>query len=165
MPLAALLGQGPKQLIDVLGDVPIVDSAHVMVIGVRSSDPEEAALLDKLGVRVFDMGEVARRGLCEVLAEAVEIVAHDTAGFGISLDMDVIDSTAAPGVNTPVPGGIQPDRLIEALHAVCLDARLKAVEIVEYNPILDHDDRTLRVLLDILAALMPAAREAHPSTL
>ncbi|MGA7181093.1 MAG: arginase [Thiobacillaceae bacterium] len=154
MPLAALLGQGPGQLIDVLGDVPIVNPAHVIVIGVRAVEPEEMALLSKLGVRVVEMGKVVQRGLASVLMEAVEIVTRGTAGFGISLDMDVIDPSAAPGVNKPVPGGILADGLIEVLRVVRRDVRLKAVEIVEFNPSLDRDGRTLHLLLNLLAALV-----------
>jgi ornithine--oxo-acid transaminase len=162
MPLAALLGQGPKAFVQVTGETPILDAATVVVLGVRSFEAEEAALLDRLGVRVVAMDEVRRRGLGQVFAEAVETAARNTAGFGISLDLDVIDPHAAPGVNTPVAHGIQAGDLIEALRALRADARLKAVEIAEYNPALDSADATLNLLLDLLAALLPDGQPAHP---
>jgi arginase len=162
MPLAALLGHGPKRFTHVLQETPVLDPSHVAVVGMRSREPQEAALLAGLGVRVMDMQEVGRRGLREVLAEAVEIAGGDTAGFGISLDMDAIDTEDAPGVNTPVTGGIPVADLVEALRALRLDARLSAVEIAEYNPTLDRDGATLRCVLDLIAALAPEAGESHP---
>lgn len=162
MPLAALLGHGPRQLTRVLGEPLVLKPARVVVIGVRSFESEEAALLNQLGVRIVQMSEVNRRGLASVMAEAVQIVSRDTLGFGISLDMDVIDPADAPGVNTPVPGGIAAGNLAEALHAVREDARLKAVEIVEYNPALDRGDITLNRVLELLAALAPSPEAAHP---
>ena len=162
MPLAALLGHGPKQLTQVIGQSSVLDPDAVVVLGVRSFEAEEAALLDRLGVRVVAISEVRRRGLAATLAEAVEIVARNSTGFGISLDLDAIDPMAAPGVNTPVAGGIPVGDLIEGLRAVRADARLKGVEIAEYNPALDRADTTLDLVLDLLAALAPDGDATHP---
>lgn len=162
MPLAALLGKGPRVLTSPLGAAPIVAPEQVVVVGMHSCEAEELALLAELGVRIFDRAAIARDGLPAVMAEAVRIATQGTAGFGVSLDLDVLDPAVAPGVNTPVAGGLAAAELLAALGVLRSDLRLKAVEIVEYNPLRDRDLRTQRVLLDALAALAPEAAEAHP---
>ncbi len=162
MPLAALLGHGPRALIEAFGAVPIVEPGHVAVVGMHSCEPEELALLTALGVRIFARTEIARRGLPAVMADAVQIATQGTTGFGVSLDLDVLDPTVAPAVNTPVAGGLAAADLIAAMRDLRCDPQLKAVEIVEYNPARDRDLRTQQVLLDVLAALAPAVAEDHP---
>jgi ornithine--oxo-acid transaminase len=158
MPLAALLGQG--------GDTLCVEHAalapeHVCVIGARSFEPEEAALLAALGVRVFAMPEIARRGLNEVLDEALARVGRGTAGFGVTLDLDALDPADAPGVTTPVSGGVRASDLVAALEAVAA-ARPIAVEIAEYDPHRDRDGATARVVEQVAATLLGAGGAPTP---
>lgn len=164
MPLACLLGHGPPQLTRLAGDATgaILDPAHVVVLGARAFDPQEAALLERLGARVIGIDAVRRQGLAAMLAEALAIAARSPAGFGISLDLDAVDPVAAPGVNTPVAGGIPAAGLVEALRGLRDDPRLKLVEIVEFNPLRDVDGRSLELVLDLLAALAPTAPARHP---
>src|SRR5262245_38851994 len=104
MPLAWLLGQTDDALYGLSS--AMVDPEHVALIGVRSYEPEEKERLDRLGVRVFYIEEVRRRGLDAVAAEALAIATGGTSGFGISIDLDAVTPEEAPGVGTPVPEGI-----------------------------------------------------------
>jgi ornithine--oxo-acid transaminase len=159
MPLAALLGQG--------GDTLCVEGAvlapeHVCVIGARSFEPEEAALLAALGVRVYAMPEIARRGLDEVLDEALTRVRCGTVGFGVTLDLDALDPADAPGVTTPVAGGLRAGALLAALEAIAPAAAPLAVEIAEYNPHRDAGGMTARLVEQLAATLLGAGGEATP---
>jgi ornithine--oxo-acid transaminase len=152
MPLAALLGHGDARLTGIAG--PWLEPGHVCVVGARSYEPEEAELLSRLGVRVFFAQEVKRRGLGAVLREALAIAAENTAGYGLTLDMDVVDPADAPGVSTPAHDGLSDDELLAGLATLHGDPRLVAVEVVEFNPRLDSAFRTGRLIEDVLAGLL-----------
>src|SRR5262245_4516747 len=154
MPLAALLGQGGDAL---CARGAAVAPEHVCVIGVRSYEPEEAALLAALGVRVYPMHEVEDRGLPEVLAEALARVSNGTVGYGITLDLDVLDPADAPAVTTPAPDGFRAGALVSALTQVTRSATPLAVEIVEYEPHLDRGGVTARLIEDLAVAMVGSA--------
>ena len=158
MPLAALLGIGEARPLSAHVASTVVeghlDPRHVSLVGIRSYEPEEAALLRRLGVRVFGQKEVDARGIRTVLDEAVSIARQDTAGYGFSIDLDAVDPAEAPGVGTPVAGGIPADDLIAALDCCRNDPRLMALEIVEFNPHRDKADRTARIVEDMIAAIV-----------
>jgi len=155
MPLACLLGHGEPSLVALMESRPLA-AADVCLVGVRSFEPDEAELLSRLGVRVFSGDDVDRRGLAEVMAEARDIVTGNTAAFGITIDLDVIDPAEAPGVGTPVPWGIECAALAHALATVSSDSRLVAAEIAEYNPHADKDSRTANVAVELASALLGA---------
>jgi arginase len=151
MPLACLLGQGDPRLTAIAGSARL-DPRRVCLIGVRSFETGEAALLTRLGVRVFFMHEVRRRGLAAVMKEAVAIARGKDGCYGISLDLDAIDPRDAPGVGSPVPGGIRSRELWHALAACRRDPALAALEIVEYNPYRDRRGATARLVEDAIEA-------------
>ena len=157
MPLACLLGHGEPSLVALLEAHPFAPE-DVCLVGVRSFESDEAELLSRLGVRVFSMDEIDRRGLGEVMAEAQAIVSRGTAGFGVTIDLDVIDPAEAPGVGTPVPWGLECGALAHALAAVSSDPRLVAAEIAEYNPQADKDAHTAGVAAELATALLGAAQ-------
>jgi len=168
MPLAALLGHGASrelaiEVAEILHEGQIAPR-HVCLVGVRSHEPEEEALLARLGVRIVHMDELRARGLDAVMREAIDIARADTAGYGITLDLDAMDPLDVPGVGTPVRGGIAARALVESLAACCAnDAALVALEVVEYNPHRDVDRRTAQVVEDVIAAVLgprPAAEAA-----
>lgn len=166
MPLAALLGHGPRELTQVREAGPKLLPQHVVVIGARSYEPAERALIDRLGVRVIDAGEVARGGLRAVMADAIRIVTADTAAFGVTLDLDAFDPAVAPGVGSPEPGGLTGQDMTQALAACARDARFAAFELVEYNPRHDKGGITARLALDLLGAVagaLHAQRRAYAS--
>lgn len=157
MPLAALLGHGDADLINIASDHPKFDPQDVCVVGVRSFEQEEQALLDRLGVRVFFMDEIRRRGIDLVLREALAHVQRNTTAVGISIDLDAIDPLDAPGVGSPERGGIEGASLIAALRSATRDVTLIGTEIVEFNPILDRSDRTVQLIFDLVDAMLPRA--------
>lgn len=154
MPLACLLGHGDLRLTRIGGPQSKLLPQDVCLIGVRSYEWGEAALLKKLGVRVYFMDEIHRRGLAEVCAEAWQQVTRETAACGISLDLDALDPEEEPGVGSPVAGGLRRDELVTALRPLHEDPRLRALEIVEYNPYADHGFITARAIHDLCRSVI-----------
>jgi arginase len=154
MPLAVLLGHGPKELVAIAGDSPALDPRHVCVIGARDVDSTERALAKSSGVRVFTMSELDERGTAACVREAVDRACDGTVGVHLSFDLDGVDPQHAPGVGTPVQGGLD----LRESHLICEKVaqteKILGVELVELNPVLDQENRTgkLAVWL-ILSAL------------
>jgi arginase len=157
MPLAWLLGQDDDLLYGLATGV--LHPSRVALVGVRSYEPEEAERLDRLGVRVFHMNEVRSRGVEAVFDDALAIATAGTAGFGVSIDLDVVTPEEAPGVATPATGGISGAQLARALARIGGRPDLMALELVEYCPRLDPDGRSARVAVDALAAALCGARD------
>jgi arginase len=139
MPVACLLGHGDAALTELGAAYPKLRPEHLCLLGVRSYEPEEAALLAALGVRVIHMAEIQARGLPDCLAAARAIARNGTAGYGISIDLDALDPAEEPGVGSPAPDGLARHALEPALQLLHGDPQLAAMEIAEYNP---HRDRT-----------------------
>lgn len=152
MPLACLLGFGQPELIHLAGAYPKLLPQHVCLVGVRSCESGEQALLERLGVKIIYMEEVRARGLTAVWDEAVRHVTQGTAGYGVTIDLDGLDPRDAPGVGSPVSAGIAATDMIKALQQTHGDPRLLAVELAEYNPYADHDRLTLRLLRRLICA-------------
>ena len=157
MPLAWLLGEDDDPLYGLASGV--VDARHVALVGVRSYEPEEAARLERLGVRVFMIAEIRRRGLAAVLEEALAIVNSGTRAYGISIDLDVVTPEEAPGVGTPVADGLTAAELCAALRPIAGRGELAALELVEYCPRLDNAGSSARVAIDLLEAALCGPRE------
>jgi arginase len=157
MPLAWLLGQDDDPLYGLATGV--IEPQHVALVGVRSFEPEEQERLQRLGVRVIYMEEIGRRGLDAALDEALAIATRGTSAFGISVDLDAVSPTEAPGVGTPVPDGLGARDLTRSLERIGGRANLAAVELVEYSPRLDRDGISARVAVDILRAALCGARD------
>ncbi|MES2368036.1 MAG: arginase [Pseudomonadota bacterium] len=155
MPLAILLGHGEAALTSIDGAEAKLLPEHVCLIGVRSYEAGEAALLHRLGVRVFEMDEVRRRGLATVFDEALAIVRQGTAGFGVSVDLDALDPEEEPGVGTPVPGGLRRAELAAVLSRLRGDPGFVAMEIVEYNPRRDRGHATADAAGALAGAITP----------
>ncbi len=160
MPVACLLGSGFPEL-TAIADGICIDPRHLCLIGVRSFETGEAALLRRLGVRVFFMHDVARRGLDAVLRDALVIVQGGTAGFGVTLDLDAVDPKDAPGVGTPCPGGIHAGELTAALTKLARHPRLAGVEIAEYNPYRDRHAATAGLVANTLDAILSGQHALH----
>jgi arginase len=154
MPLAALLGAGAKKLTELKQQSPILNPKNVCLIGTRSFEEGEWQLLQKLGVKVFFNGEVQKRGFDTVLKEAIALVTKETSAYGVSLDIDVIDPTQAPGVGSPEPEGIAALDLLKGLAILSRDPRLKAFELVEFNPQRDIANQTAHLCEQILSTVL-----------
>ena len=157
MPLAALLGQCDDALAG-LADGMLLPR-HVCLVGVRSYEAAEAELLERLGVRVFGIEEVARRGLARVMDDALAIAREGTAGYGVTLDLDALDPREVPAVATPASFGIRGDELVREFERIARDPRLVAFELAEYCPRLDRDGRSERLICRLLCAALSDASE------
>jgi arginase len=151
MPLASLLGYGMPSLTSILSSHPKIKPEHLCLIGVRSFERGEAALLKELNVRIFFMEEVRQRGLKTVLKEAISIVTKDTAGFGISLDVDGIDPKDAPGTGVTEPNGISAKDMCQNLQWLVEDPHLIGAEIVEFDPSRDQKNKTEMLVSQFIA--------------
>ncbi len=162
MPLACLLGRGPASL-TAIAEHARLDPAHLCLVGVRSFEGAEADLLRQLGVRIYFMQDIARLGLDAVMGEAIEHVRRHTAGFGVSIDLDAIDPGDAPGVGSPVAGGIDASELTAACGRLALQTAFCGIEIVEYNPQRDLHAATGGLVANLLDAMLAGQQSPHPS--
>jgi len=151
MPLACLLGAGYPELTTTFSATPAIKPENLCLIGVRSFEAGEAAFLKKLGVRIYYMDEIKQRGLSTILAEAKTLVSARTVAFGISLDLDCIDPSQAPGVDAVAPDGIEADELCAALTQFADEEKLLGIEIAEFNPHRDRDHLTEQRIIQLLA--------------
>jgi arginase len=157
MPVACLLGHGEDALTSIAASGPAVRPEHICLLGVRSFEDGEAALLQRLGVRVIFMEEIGRRGLDAVMGEALAIAGTGTAGFGLTIDLDGLDPIEAPGVGSPVADGLSADGLISALGGLRQRSGFIGIEIAEFNPALDREGVTARLVRDLLIASTAAS--------
>lgn len=142
MPLAVLLGIGPKELTDINGFSPKVRPEDCVVIGARQVDTGERELARKLGLCVYTMRDVDEKGMSQVMDEAILHASRYTVGFHATFDMDFVDPEHAPGVGTPVPGGGTYRESHLAMEKMFDSARMLSVEMVEINAVLDTSNRT-----------------------
>jgi arginase len=155
MPLAAALGRADDGFRSEAWPLPALDPARVSLIGVRSLDDGERRLVAELGVAVHTMSEIDRRGMEEVVREALDRAAG--APFvHVSLDMDVVDPDVAPGVGTPVRGGLSYREAHLAMEIVAESELLDSLEIVEVNPILDRVNETAALAVELAASALGA---------
>ncbi|MFQ5614008.1 MAG: arginase [Anaerolineae bacterium] len=155
MPLAALTGYGDPRLVALLGGpLPVVEPAKVAVIGVRQLDPEEHDRLRQAGITVFAMEQIDRIRLYEALRQALDIATRDTDGIYVSFDLDALDPLYAPGVGTPVQGGLTYREAHLACEMIAETGRMVGLELVEVNPILDERNKTAEMAVELaLSAL------------
>ena len=142
MPLACCIGIGPEELTHLGGYAPKIDPANVALVGLRDVDRAEKPFVQRTGVRAFTMRSIDEQGMQSVIRQAIEIASNGTAGFHLSFDMDAVDPDEAPGVGTPVPGGLTYREAHLAMEMICDSAKMLSLEIVEVNPVLDQANRT-----------------------
>lgn len=142
MPLAALLGPEPAELSKIGVRSPKVRPEKTVLIGIRNLDPLEKARLREAQVHVFTMKDIDRDGMAEVMRRALAIAGDGTAGIHVSFDLDVCDPSIAPGVGTPVRGGLAYREAHLVMEMVADSGRLLALDLVEINPTLDTQNQT-----------------------
>jgi len=155
MPLAAALGLGGAEFESEAYPLPALERSRVALFGVRSLDPSERELLAELDALVFTMSDLDRVGVQPAMREALERVAG--AGFvHVSLDLDVLDPEVAPGVGTPVRGGLSYREAHLALELVAESGLVRSLEVVEVNPILDRENQTAELAVELVASALGA---------
>jgi arginase len=153
MPLAAALGLANDVFASDAWPLPALKPEHVVLVGVRSLDEGERELVRRLGVSVYTMSDLDRRGVEPVVREALERMA-DAAFVHVSLDMDVVDPDIAPGVGTPVRGGLSYREAHLALELVAESGLLGSLDVVEVNPILDRENVTAALAVELVASAL-----------
>lgn len=153
MPLACLLGHGEKRFRNLAHQEPVLLPQDVCLLGIRSYEPEEKALLDLLGVHVFYMEDVLTLGLHETFTRAWKIATEHTARAGISIDLDAIDPQDAPGVGSPEHNGINATELLSLLSSLKGQPKLTGLEIAELNPARDIDHKTTELCIALAKAV------------
>ena len=152
MALAVLTGRGFPELIDIGKKGRKLDPENVVLIGIRDLDPEEKRLLRESGVAVYTMRDIDERGISAVTHEALERLGH-MKRIHVSLDMDCLDPMVAPGVGTPVPGGLT-YREAHLLMEIIADVHAPvSMDIVEINPIIDVKNKTADAAVDLAVSL------------
>ncbi len=153
MPLATLLGEGPPELISVGRSGAKLSPENVVVIGLRDLDSAEKERLKKSGMLLFTMRDIDEQGMGQVARAALQRLEHCDK-IHVSLDVDALDPHEAPGVGTPVPGGLS-YREAQLLMEIIADSQcLSSLDIVEINPILDQRNRTAQVAVELASSLL-----------
>ncbi len=154
MPLAVALGFGSPSLVNLGGFSPMVDGARGALIGVRSIDRAERDTVRASGIGAFTMRDIDERGMRTVMEQAIRRASTGTAGFHVSFDMDGMDPDFAPGVGTPVPGGISYREAHLAMEMLADTGKVLSAEFVETNPVLDHRNGTALLGVELLMSLL-----------
>lgn len=154
MPLACCVGMGPKELTHIFEYAPKVEPRNVAVIGLRSVDADERKNVQRTGVHAYTMRDVDERGLRAIVQEALEFVNDGTEGFHLSFDMDSVEPHEAPGVGTPVKGGMTYREAHLAMENVCDCDRMLGLEVVEVNPVIDEANRTAILAVELVMSAL-----------
>jgi len=145
MPLAALLGPEPAELSKIGTFAPKVLPQHTVLVGIRNLDEREKVAVRDSGVHVFTMKDIDRQGIASIVEEAVKLAGSGTAGIHVSFDMDVCDPLIAPGVGTPVKGGLDYREAHMVMEIVADSGLLTSLDLVEVNPTLDVRNATAQL--------------------
>jgi arginase len=154
MPLACCIGRGPVELTNILGFSPKVAPQNVALVGIRDIDKQERVNIRESGIAAFTMRDIDERGLQRVMSEAIAIASNGTAGFHLSLDLDYVDPTDAPGVGTPVRGGATYREAHLAMEMINDSGCLVSMEAVEVNPVLDEANRTADLAVELILSAL-----------
>jgi len=154
MPFAAILGHGPEPLTKIFGYAPKLQPKDCVLIGLRDLDQRERRLVKESGVNTFTMRDIDEQGMRSVMEKATELAGQGTAGFAVSFDMDVVDPEYAPGVGTPVSGGITFREAHLAMEMIADSKKMVSIEIVEVNPIIDVMNKTAALGVGLLTSAL-----------
>jgi arginase len=152
MPLAALLGRAPRALAEIGGFAPKVLPAHTVLIGVRNLDEREKAAVRSSGALVFTLKDIDRLGMATITERALAHATAGTVGVHVSFDLDVCDPGIAPGVGTPIKGGLDYREAHLLMEMVADSGRLIALDLVEVNPVLDLQNATAVLAAELAAS-------------
>ena len=154
MPLACCVGMGPHELTHLLGFSPKIKGGNLVLIGLRDVDEREREIVRRSGAAAFTMRDIDERGLRSIMEQAIERATSGTAGFHLSVDMDAVDPDEAPGVGTPVRGGITYREAHLAMETICDCGSMLSMELVEVNPVLYDANRTALLGVELITSAM-----------
>jgi arginase len=150
------LGLGEPRLAGLYGETSKVKAQHVAFLGLRDIDPGEEQLLREHGIQRASSAALRSSQALTHIEKALDTVESAANGFILSFDVDVLDPTLAPGVSTPVPGGLSLEQLTLIFSRVARSPKLRAIEIVEYSPERDKDGTTVKHIIEVCRSLVPA---------
>ena len=154
MPLATIMGYGAPELVDLMGFKPKAEPGNIVIVGARDLDAQERKVVKRSGVHVFTMRDIDERGMREVMSDALKYAMDDTAGVAVSLDMDFVDPTDAPGVGTPVRGGVTYRESHLAMEMIADSEAMVSLEVVEINPVIDEHNRTALLGVELVSSAL-----------
>jgi arginase len=156
MPLAALLGRGDEQLINIEDFAPKLNSKYCAHVGGRDLDAGERRIIEELGIRdhFFTMSDIDKRGMLACVEDAIAIAAQASGGYAVTFDVDMIDPRFAPGSGTLVRGGATYREAHLALEVVAEHGGMRSFEIVEVNPMLDQSNITVELACELILSAL-----------
>jgi arginase len=154
MPLAALLGPEPAELARIGGFTPKVEPSRTALIGLRNLDDREKVLVRESQVHVFTMKDIDRQGIASVVEQAIAIAGANSAGIHVSFDLDVCDPGIAPGVGTPVKGGLDYREAHVVMEMLSDSGLMTSLDVVEVNPILDLQNATAILGVELVSSAL-----------
>jgi arginase len=152
MPVASLLGEGPEPLVNLGYPGPKLDPSQVVMIGIRNLDLEERRRVAASGIKVFTVTDIDEQGIASITRQALDHLSRFDA-LHISLDMDSLDPDVAPGVGTPIPGGLTYREAHLLMEILASSHKIRSMDIVEINPILDNHNQTAVMAVELAASL------------
>lgn len=154
MILAALAGIGDKRLTHINDRSPKIQRQAIAIVGARDLDAEEQRLLRSHAIHIFSMSDIDQRGIFTIMQEAIAIAGQHNDGIHLSLDMDALDPREAPGVGTPVRGGLTYREAHLAMELIADSHKLIAMDVVEVNPILDRENATAQLAVELVLSAL-----------
>ncbi|HQZ82264.1 MAG TPA: arginase [Pyrinomonadaceae bacterium] len=156
MPLAVLLGEGNRELVDLCDFSPKLNKKYFAHVGARDVDPGERSEIEKLGIRdqFFTMSDIDKRGMAACVADAIDIASAAPGGFGVTFDVDGIDPRFAPGSGTLVRGGATYREAHLTLEMIAASGKMRSFEIVEVNPLLDQSNITVELACELILSAL-----------
>jgi arginase len=152
MPVACLCGHGPKELIEIGGQVPAINPKWIRQIGIRSVDAGEKRFVHEVGLEVFDMRYIDEMGMRHTMELALATMDAQTH-LHVSFDVDFLDPDVAPGVGTTVPGGPTYREAQLCMEMIADTGRMASLDVMELNPALDVRNKTAQIAVDLIESL------------
>lgn len=153
VPVSVLLGEGPKRFSELAGKKPALAARNIAFVGLRSIDEPEMHHIVAHNIKTFTNGDLDQFGLASALRDSIAHIKKGAKAGFLSIDLDGIDPAYAPGVGTPVPGGIEAPEFLKLLRSDVREADFDVVEITEYRPRSDKNGKTGKLVQKIIEAL------------
>jgi arginase len=150
MPLASIMGYGAAELTELAGFKPMAQPRNVCIVGARDLDSKERRIIKESGMHVFTMRDIDERGMREVMADAIRFATDEADGVCVSLDLDFVDPEDAPGVGTPVSGGVTYREAHLAMEMIADSEALLSLDVVEINPVIDLHNKTAMLGVELV---------------
>ncbi len=150
MPLAVCVGLGPLELTSISGHFVKVEPKNIVLLGIRELDSAEKAKIKEIGVNVFTMEDIDKYGIHRIMARVLQRITKETDLLHVSLDLDAVDPSIAPGVGTPVKGGLDYRESHSIMETLAESGRMNSLEVVEVNPILDNRNQSAEFAVELV---------------